>query len=56
LLVCLAGDMLAGNVIEGYSSTLEAVISLAFFIPVLMASGGNVGTQSLALAVRGLAN
>ena len=47
--------MLAGNVIEGYSSTLEAVISLAFFIPVLMASGGNVGTQSLALAVRGLA-
>ena len=55
LLVCLIGDLLAGNVIKGYSSTLEDVIALAFFIPVLMATGGNVGTQSLALAVRGLA-
>ena len=55
LLVCLIGDLVAGNVIKGYSSTLEAVIALAFFIPVLMATGGNVGTQSLALAVRGLA-
>lgn len=55
LLVCLIGDLLAGNVIKGYSSALEAVIALAFFIPVLMDTGGNVGTQSLALAVRGLA-
>jgi len=55
LLVCLIGDILAGNVIKGFSSTLEAVIVLAFFIPVLMDTSGNVGTQSLALAVRGLA-
>jgi magnesium transporter len=55
LLICLFGDLIAGSVIKGFESTLETVIALAFFIPVLMATGGNVGTQSLALAVRGLA-
>src|SRR5699024_9962269 len=34
---------------------LESVVLLAFFIPLIMDSGGNVGTQSLAVSVRGLA-
>ncbi|WP_422443590.1 magnesium transporter [Thermoanaerobacterium sp. DL9XJH110] len=55
LVVCLLGDLLSGFVIDGYSSILQSVVAVAFFIPVLMATGGNVGTQSLALAVRGLA-
>lgn len=48
-------DILAVIVISRFTSTLEATLALAFFIPALMASAGNVGTQSLALAVRGLA-
>lgn len=48
-------DILAVVVISRFSSTLEATLALAFFIPALMASAGNVGAQSLALAVRGLA-
>lgn len=44
-----------GGVIQGFEDTLEASVLLAFFIPMIMDSGGNVGTQSLAVAVRGLA-
>lgn len=55
LVICLIGDMASGVVIDRYSHLLQSVVSVAFFIPVLMASGGNVGTQSLALSVRGLA-
>lgn len=55
LIICLFGDIIAGVVIDRYSHVLQSVVSLAFFIPVLMATGGNIGTQSLALAVRGLA-
>src|SRR5699024_3638098 len=39
---------------ESFEETLESVVLLAFFIPMIMYSGGNVGTQSLADFVRGL--
>lgn len=55
LVICLIGDMLSGTVIDGFSHVLESMVTVAFFIPVLMATGGNVGTQSLALAVRSMA-
>ncbi len=55
LIICLAGDLISGSVIKGFEAALQAVVALAFYIPVLMATGGNVGTQSLAIAVRGLA-
>ncbi|GAB3025284.1 magnesium transporter [Natronobiforma cellulositropha] len=55
LLVALAGGLLAGSVIEVYEDTLEAVVALAFFVPVIMDMGGNVGTQASTIFVRGLA-
>ncbi|MGI6424383.1 MAG: magnesium transporter [Tepidanaerobacteraceae bacterium] len=55
LVICLIGDMFAGRVIYGFSHVLESMVALAFFIPVLMATGGNIGTQSLALSVRSMA-
>lgn len=51
----LFGELVASQVIQRYSATLEAVTALAFFIPVLIGMGGNVATQSLAVTVRGLA-
>jgi magnesium transporter len=45
----------AAGVIAAYEDTLAAVISLAFFIPLLMGSGGNTGAQSATLVVRALA-
>lgn len=55
LLLLMVGDFLAANVIRSFSHILETFVALAFFIPVLMDMGGNVGTQSLAMTVRGLA-
>ncbi|MCS3924583.1 magnesium transporter [Methanosalsum natronophilum] len=55
LLVALAGGLIAGLVIEGYEESLQAVIALAFFLPVIMDMGGNVGTQASTIFVRGLA-
>ncbi len=55
LLIALAGGLLAGLVIEGFEAELEAVVALAFFLPVIMDMGGNVGTQASTIFVRGLA-
>nr|WP_241431372.1 magnesium transporter [Natronococcus amylolyticus] len=55
LIVALAGGLMAGGVIEQFEDTLEAVVALAFFVPVIMDMGGNVGTQASTIFVRGLA-
>lgn len=55
LLILLVGDLLSGSVIKNFEDSLQVVVALAFFIPVLMDMGGNVGTQSLTVVVRGLA-
>src|SRR5690625_4187197 len=47
--------MITANIIGQFEETLEAVVLLAVFIPMIMDSAGNVGTQSLAVSVRGLA-
>lgn len=55
LFILLFGELLASTVIKHYGETLNSILALAFFIPVLIGMGGNVGTQSLAVTVRGLA-
>ncbi len=55
LLVCMVGEIISGSVIEFHSDILEVVVALAFFIPIIMAMGGNVGAQSSTITVRGLA-
>ncbi|NGM68401.1 magnesium transporter [Natronolimnobius sp. AArcel1] len=55
LIVALAGGLLAGGVIDFHEETLEGVVALAFFVPVIMDMGGNVGTQASTIFVRGLA-
>lgn len=47
--------LITAEVIGQFEETLEAIVLLAVFIPMIMDSAGNVGTQSLAVAVRGLA-
>lgn len=54
LIVALAGGFLAGGVIGVYEEALELVVILAFFIPVVMDMGGNVGTQSSTIFIRGV--
>lgn len=55
LFISMGGGILSGSVIGAYESTLQAIVVLAVFIPVIMDMGGNVGTQSSTIFVRGLA-
>ncbi len=54
LIITLIGGMLAGAVIEVFEDTLDAVVTLAIFIPVIMDMGGNVGTQSSTIFTRAM--
>lgn len=55
ILVAVVGEIFSGRVINDFSAALQTIVALSFFIPVLMDMGGNVGTQSAAIIVRGLA-
>ena len=54
LLLALAG-FLSGSVISAFEEVLGKVIALAAFIPVLIDTGGNTGTQSATLIIRAIA-
>ena len=49
------GGILAAFIIGVFDGLLENAIALAAFIPVIIGMGGNVGTQSSTIIVRGLA-
>ncbi|MDI6785254.1 MAG: magnesium transporter [bacterium] len=55
LIICLVGELFSAWVIKSFNITLNEVIALAFFIPIIMAMGGNVGAQSSTSIVRGMA-
>jgi magnesium transporter len=54
LLVGLAGSMVATAAMAGFEATFQAQIAVAFFVPALVYLADAVGTQSEAIAVRGL--
>jgi len=54
LLVGLAGSMLATAIVGGFERTLQAQLAVAFFMPGLVYLTDAIGTQSEAIAVRGL--
>ena len=56
LLGGLVGAGLSGFVIGGFEDALEEAVILAAFIPVMMATAGNVGIQCSAIIVQGLAS
>ena len=49
------GGILAAAVIGIFNNTLQGTLALAAFIPVIIGMGGNIGTQTSTLVVRGLA-
>ena len=54
LLITLAAGLLAGLVVAGFEEALESIAVVAIFIPLIMDMGGNVGTQSSTVFVRGV--
>jgi len=55
LMLLLVADFLSSSVIAHFQDALQAVIALAFFIPVLIDTGGNIASQSSTLIIRALA-
>lgn len=54
LFITLIGEFLAVNVGHHFDHTLQALPIIAIFMPLLAGLGGNIGTQSITLIVRGL--
>ncbi len=56
LIVALFGGIIGSRVIANYEEQISINPEMAFFMPLIAAMGGNVGVQSSALIVKGLAN
>lgn len=55
LLILLLTDFFSSSIIAHFENAIQAVIALAFFIPILIDSGGNISAQSSTLIIRALA-
>jgi magnesium transporter len=56
LLVNTVTAALAASVIGAFQGEITKLVTLAMLMPIVASLGGNAGTQTLAVAVRGLAN
>ena len=55
LLLLFAAEAYTGTVLRAFDDELQAVVALSFFIPLLIGTGGNVGSQTVTLIVRAMA-
>lgn len=55
LVVLMISATFTGNIIKRFNDVLQSVVILTAFIPMLMDTGGNAGSQSATLIIRGLA-
>jgi magnesium transporter len=55
LVVLVFGNLFSGAGIAHFEDTIAAYIALVFFLPLLIDSGGNAGSQAATLMVRALA-
>jgi magnesium transporter len=55
LLLLFIAEAYTGSVLRAFSDELEAAVALSFFIPLLIGTGGNVGSQTVTLIVRAMA-
>jgi magnesium transporter len=55
LVALFFGELLTANVMRVYESEIAALIDLVIFVPLIISSGGNSGSQSSSLIIRALA-
>ena len=55
LMILVLVNLVSGLAIALFENAIEAVIALVFFLPLIIASSGNAGSQSATLMVRALA-
>jgi magnesium transporter len=56
LLIGMFGGLGAASILNGFSDAISSFPALLLFIPLIQATAGNVGVQSSAIVVQGLAN
>ena len=54
LLVLFVAEAYTGTVLRHFETTLSEMVSLAFFVPLLIGTGGNVGSQTVTTLVRAM--
>jgi magnesium transporter len=55
LLVLFVAAAYTGNVLQAYEDEMLEVVALTFFIPLLIGTGGNTGSQTVTMLVRAMA-
>jgi magnesium transporter len=55
LMLLFITEMLTGTVLRHFQDELQAVVALSFFVPLLIGTGGNAGSQTTSTVIRALA-
>lgn len=55
LLVAFFGELISAQIMKHFNVSSSKIIISAYFIPLIMAMGGNTGIQSATIVIRGLA-
>lgn len=55
LLLLFVAEAYTGTVLRNFETELADVVALSFFIPLLIGTGGNIGSQTVTLIVRAMA-
>jgi magnesium transporter len=55
LLLLFLTETLTGSVLRYFEDELQSVVALAFFVPLLIGTGGNAGSQTISTIIRALA-
>ncbi len=55
LVILFASEMLTATAMQGYEDEIEKAVALSLFVPLVMSSGGNSGSQASTLVIRAMA-
>ncbi len=54
LVLLFVGGSITSGVLEAFSLELGTVVALSFYIPLLIGTGGNTGSQTVSMIIRGM--
>ena len=55
LVILFASEMLTATAMQSYEEEIEKAVALSLFVPLVMSSGGNSGSQASTLVIRAMA-
>jgi len=55
LVIAFVGELVSAFIMSSFNASLKQIVTLTFFVPVIMAMGGNSGIQASTIVVRSIA-